>query len=265
MPTDVLVGSYPSLPSQAITITTAGPIAEERTLAAGDYYLYDDGSSFDLIAALTSVINGHSIVADAVVSILDNRLIQITSSTSFALTWPTDGVLRDLLGFTGNLTTATSHTAANISPLLWSPGKRATTGGRFGTDGIPVVDVAWAQSGPGRVYATSHNLYRRQTLSWRYLLNARVWTTAEANGEFIAFWREVLIKARPFKVWLNLIEGSGSAWDLDGDGDGVLPSAGAYVYQPNGRPVDMPWAREFGFHESVHPIEIPCSTTPEFT
>lgn len=265
MPTDVLIGSYPSLPAQTLTISTAGPIAEDHDVAAGDYYLYDDGSSFDLLAAIATAINAHSIVTGATVEILDNLLVRIASATSFALTWPTDGVLRDLLGFTGNLTTATSHTATNISPLLWSPGKRASTAARFGADGTPVVDAAWAQAGPGRVYATSHNEYRKQTLSWRYLLNARVWTTSEENGEFIAFWRNVLIKARPFKVWRNLTEGSGSSWDIADDGDGVLPSTGAYVYQPGGRPSEMPWAREFRLSETLHPIDIPCSTTPEFT
>lgn len=266
MATDLLIGSYPNLPAQTLTISTAGPVTENHDLAEGSYYLYDDQSAFDLMAAITAVLESHSVLTGATVSMLNNRHLRISATQTFSLTWPTDNVLRNLLGFTTNLSGTNTYTATNISSLLWSPGKTTTYGARLGTDGIPVSDTAWAQSGPGTVYATRHNTYRRQSLIYRFVQNARVWTTSEAGGEFFAFWRDVLDLGRKFKVWRTLDEGSGSSdWDIAGDGDGVLPSSGAYVYQPTERPGAMPWDREFGFHEYTHPITIPCSTSTEYT
>lgn len=267
MPTsDWLIGSFNSLPQQSLTVTTTGPVAEARVIAAGDYYLYDDGSALDLMLALQNALEGHSVLSGVSVLLLQNRRVRITGVQAFAVTWPSDGLLRDLLGFTGNLVSATSHTATNVSPLFWSAGKTATTEARFGTDGIPVHDTAWGQSGPGTIYGTSHNEYRRNTLIWRFIQNARVWTTAELGGEYFAFWRDVLRLGRRFKVWRGIVESDASSGSVDVSGEttGVLPSTGAYRFLPPERPVSLQYAREFGYRESVHPITIPCVTATEY-
>lgn len=268
MPTsDWLIGSFNDLPQQSLTVTTTGPVAEARIIAAGDYYLYDDSSSHDLLEALRSALEGHSVLSGVSVLLMQNRRVRLTGVQAFAVTWPSDGLLRDLLGFTGNLTSNTSHSATNVSPLFWSAGRTATTEARFGTDGIPVHDTAWGQSGPGTLYATSHNEYRRNSLIWRYVLNARVWTTSEAGGEYFAFWRDVLRLGRRFKVWRGIVESDASTTtvDVSGEAVGLLPSTGAYRFAPPERPVSMQYAREFGYVESMHPITIPCVTAIEYT
>lgn len=266
MATDLLIGSYRSLPAQTITVSTAGPITSDHVIAAGNYYLYDDHSSFDLLDAVAAAMEAHAVLTGATIEVRNNLRLRISANQTFSLTWPTDGLLRDLLGFTGNLSGQSAYTATNVSPLLWSANKPGTYKARLGTDGVPVSDTAWAQAGTGKVYATRHNTYREQTILWRFVQNARVWTTAEAGGEFFAFFRDVLSLGRNFKVWRGLVEGDGSSsWDISGDADQLLPSTGAYVYQPPDRPMRMPWDREFKFVESLHPITIPCSTTSEYT
>lgn len=263
--TDLLVGSYPALPQQSITVTTAGPVAEAVVVPSNNYYLYDDSSPFDLLSALAAAIESHSVLSGVSAYFVDDLRIQIVAGANFSLSWPTDGLLRSLLGFTGNLSGSNVYTAPNVSPLVWSGGRRATYEARLGTDGIPVHDTAIGQAGTGVVRATSFNSYRRQEITWRYVANARVWTPSEAGGEFFAFWRDVLRTCRRFKVWRGLVEGVGAvSWDVSGDGDGVLPSSGAYVYAPPSKPIEMPWAREFALVESLHPISIPCVTAPEF-
>lgn len=260
---DWLIGSYPDLESQSMTVTTAGPVAEACVLAAGDYYLYDDLSDWDLINELQIALLTHSVLNDVGIIFQENRRIRIVSTIAFALTWPTDNILRNLLGFTGNLTSALEHTAANVSPLLWSPGKNNNpTEARKGTDGIKVMDVVVGQSGPGTMRATKKNEYRRNTLLYRHIANARVWTTAEAGGEFCSFFDNVLVMRRRFKVWPDVPEGTGTtSIGSPADTGGPIPSSGAYVY--NG-PNEMPWGREHGYKEFTHPITLPVNTTREY-
>lgn len=264
MPTsDWLIGSYPNLEAQSLTVTVSGN-SDPIQIAAGDYYLYDDTSAFDLLNTLTNALSGHTEGPGVSAALREDRRVVITSNPAMAITWPLDGILRDLLGYTGNLASGTSHVAPNISPLFWSGGRPAiSVGARLGTDGVPVRDIAVGQSGTGRVVVTSHNRYRRHTLGWRFVTNGRVWTESENNGELVVFFDNVLVERRRFKLWRNVPEdlNGTDTVDVAGDGDGVLPSTGAYVY--NG-PNEFQYGRELGYHESLHPITIPVVTTAEF-
>ena len=260
---DMCIGSYPALPSQTMAVTATGPVTENCVIAAGNRYLYDAGSAFDLCTLLAAAINSHSVLAGVTVTISRDRHLAISSATAFALSWPVDGVLRDLLGYTGNLTSNTLHAAPNISPLLWSANRPATYQARLGSNGVPVTDTAVGQAGTGIVTATSYNTYRANVAIWRYVANARVWTTAEAGGEFYAFYRDVLAKFRRFKIWRGVTDDTASTTAITFGA--ALPSTGAYTYADTASAGRMPWAREFAFTETAHPITIPVVTTPEYT
>mgnify|MGYP007034012259 CR=1 FL=1 len=58
--------------------------------------------------------------------LMQNRMVRISATGNFSLTWPVDGVLRGLIGFEGNLAGQSSYTATLISPLLWSPSRTET-------------------------------------------------------------------------------------------------------------------------------------------
>lgn len=269
MPTltsDICIGSSPNLPAQTMSVT-ANAVTEDVVLPARSYYLDDGVSAFGLVYRLGANLTGHSELLGGVTCVVQRDLrvrIESDAAVAFTLTWPTDGVLRDLLGFTGNLTpAATSHTATSISPLIWSAGRTASYRARLGTDGVPVHDTMVGQSAPGTVRATSYNSYRTNTVTWRYVSNARVWTTDEEGGEFYAFWDQCLRRLAHFKIYRGTVEDSASTTAITLGT--VLPSSGAYVLAPQERVGEMPWDREFKLVESSHPIELPVVTTPEYT
>lgn len=272
MPTltsDLCIGSYQNLAAQSIS-TTANAVTEAFVLPTRSYYLENPGDqTFDLLYRLGSNSVGLAELPAGLTWTLQRDLrIRVTSvdAVAFTLTWPVDGVLRDLLGFTGNLSpAAVTHTATLISPLIWSAGRTATYLARLGTDGIPVHDTAIGQSATGVVVATSHNTYRRNQAMWRYVTNARVWTTSEAGGELYAFWDRVLRRVARFKIYRGTVEDSASTTAITLGTP--LPSDAsdtAYVYVPPS-PVEFPYAREFGYIESTHPVTLDVVTTPEYT
>jgi hypothetical protein len=268
--TDLCIGSYPSLPEQSIS-TTANAVTEAFILPARSYYLTEASpSSFDLLYRLgTNSVGLAELPLGLSFTLQRDLRVRVTSldAVAFTLTWPTDGVLRDLLGFTGNLSpAAVTHTATNISPLIWSAGRTASYSARLDTDGTPVHDTAIGQAATGVISSTSHNTYRENSIIWRYVTNARVWTTAEAGGELYAFWDRVLRRSARFKVYRQTVEDSASTTAIT-LGSTVLPSAAsstAYVHVPS-LPVRFPYSREFGFVESLHPITLDVVTTPEYT
>lgn len=265
--TDLLIGSYPSLPEQSIS-TTANAVTEAFVLPARSYYLQNPSDqTFDLLYRVGSNSVGLAeLPAGLLLELQRDLRVRISSvdAVAFTLTWPTDGLLRDLLGFTGNLTpAATSHVAPNVSPLLWSAARPATYRARLGTDGIPVRDTAVGQSATGVISSNTHNELRENTLSWRYVQNPRIWTEDEEGGEFFAFWGQVLAHSRRFKVYRGTVEDEASTTAITLGT--VLPRAGlAYVHIPPS-PVKFPFDREFAFVESLHPVVIEVKTRAEYT
>jgi len=114
-----LIGSYRGLPEQTLTIEGAPQVID-----AGSYYLYDATAGLSLLTQLGAALLDEVVGGSAV--LLRNRKVRLSGSNPFDLTWPVDGVLRGLLGFTGNLAGQATYTAPNISPLLWSPGRTET-------------------------------------------------------------------------------------------------------------------------------------------
>lgn len=268
--TDLCIGSYPTLPAQTMSVT-ANAVTADVVLASRSYYLYDTtayGADWSLIDRLESAIATHAeLVGQNVTVVLQRDLrVRIDADINFTLTWPVDGVLRDLLGFTGNLSPAAdSHTAPDISPLIWSAGRTASYRARLDTSGTPVHDTAVGQAATGVVTATRHNTLRSNAAIWRYVANSRIWTTDEENGEFFVFWQEVLSRARRFKIWRNTTEDSASTTAITlGTALPLSATATAYVHIPP-QPVEFPYGREFGFHEYLHPVTIECMTSPEYT
>lgn len=258
MPTsDWFIGSVLSLPAQTMSVTQ-GATTEDCIVAAGDYYLCNPGNtSISLVHAVVDAINTHSLLSDVTFEFMRNRKIRIysPSETSFSISWTTTA-LRDKLGATGNFTAASTHTMHGISPLHWSPGKTGLWGPRLGTDGLLVKDTAIGQSGPGRVLATTHNTYRKGEVQYRYVANARVWPKEETSGSFYSFWNEVLSTFSPFKVWREQIEDDSSTTAVTLQSTDALPSGGGYVLERGSGSNVLPFGREFGHVENLHPIEI---------
>lgn len=193
-----LVGSVESLALQSYT--TSGGAA---SVAAGSYYLRHSSSSLSLldVVAASLVASG---VTGATVVMLQNRLIRIAASGTFSITWGTATTLRDLLGFTGNLSSAASYTAANVSDLLWSPSWPPTTDTIPNVDGYLIEDVRIATSrGSTSGAGVTHNVsffgaQLMQSARWDVVPIARVRTAAGAGGTFDVFRETVLVPGLRF-------------------------------------------------------------------
>ena len=194
------VGSI-TLPSQTISITTAGPVTENVVIAAGSYYLRSATAARSILDLLLAAMNTHSVLSGATAVIRRDRRIVIGATQSFTLTWPADNVLRDLLGYTGTLTpTATSFVATNRSPLLWSPGYLATPKTIEGVDGYTVPHQSVLKSVDGtQVYCDHYGTETWQDLSWTHIMpeRMRVADSADGGATFHEFFEQcAMLRAR---------------------------------------------------------------------
>jgi len=185
-----IVGSI-TLASSA-TIVVNG--ASNAVIAAGTYYLYDASASLSLIDVILAAVAPY--MTDEAIVVLESRKIKVTASVAF--TWAIPSELQDALGFGASIASTTSATASSVSDLLWSPGYCATTTGHPGT-------VTGYQQSQRMHTASPSGLTQRVTihgtaavmcsLSWRYVLRARAWTTSQdggSPGDFESFRRAVL-------------------------------------------------------------------------
>lgn len=236
-----LIGSYPNLPQQDFTIN-AVPV----TIAAGSYYLFAPTGSLSLFDQLKSAMALAGLVG-ADVRFLQNRKIEIRANGNFSLTWPGDGLLRNLLGFTGDLPGGTnSYIAPLVSDYVWSGAKPMTwVGSPVEVLGRPAYDQQTSVTPDGTVTSTGHFALPTNSFSWRFVVVDRYQTDQAAGGEFVAFHDNVLRWGRNFLLWWKVTE-------TDLDVPQVLPNPdakGPYILDPKKRGglVSPFWKRSRGF------------------
>lgn len=257
MKTSWLIGSVKDLPAQSMSVNVSD--AQTRTVATGSYYLYDNTGSRSLLEQVAAAINGHTQISDVGARLLDSGHVEIFhASTSFSIGW-TSTKLRDLLGFTGNTGSATSHVAQNKSPLFWSPGRTETSAARFGSQGFYAYDLSVSQSAPGRVVATHHNSYFTNKFSWEHVEVARVWQEPSVGGTFERIWREVCVNYCNVKLYRNVDEGNGSS----APSLSSLPVLGPYVVDI-GRTGQMGYSRGFSSVEYTNMVDFSVVGTQDY-
>lgn len=247
-----LIGSVPNAPAYGFTIE-----GDAKTIAAGSRYLYDQSASLSLIGQFG--VQAATSVPSISIFIGQDRKVHLSASATFAITW-TNTTLRDLLGFTGNLSAASSYDAPNISPLLWSPGRQESpTRAPLGISGVKVQDTVYARSPTQVITATTNNEWRENSFFWRFVSQSRVFDT-EAGGEFVTFFQRVCVPAAQFKLYREVTD-STSATSANLQSKTVL---GPYKMAPRERPA-MEYLREFENHESRSPVYLDVIVVPEFT
>lgn len=248
-----LVGSA-TITTQGLTIN-AGAVS----LPAGTYYLRDATSSLSLLARMVTALTTGGVGSAAAVVLL-NRRIKLSGAANFTVDWPADNILRDLLGFTGNLSGASSYTASNISPLLWSPGKpESPMMSPLGVAGHRTYLVQVGVAEDGSTFSTSQGYRTFQRYEWRYVHTSRVETSAYGGGEFARWWAEVGIKAR-WKLYRAIDEDDASTTAV------TWPTAiGPYWVTPDSRSPDWEFKRSANFElaDCRCDITVPCHVVPE--
>lgn len=255
-----LIGSI-TLPRQELTIVQ-GATSEFCNFDEGSYYLRSATATLSMLAEMVAAINLHTLVSGAAAVVRRDRLITISATQSFTLAWPADGVLRDLLGFTGALTpAATSFTATNISPLLWSPGYLATPKTIAGVTGYTVPHQAIRKSSDGTQVQCDH--YGEETwqdLSWTHIMPERMrtaGTTAAQGGTFHQFFQQCAMLRRRFLYHQEIDEDDASSTSVTWD-----TAMGAYVLRPE---LDGDWyRRNVPFAEVSSPLDLPIHLVAEY-
>ena len=262
MTTDWLIGSHPSLPACTFDVTV-GATTESFSIVAGAYYLWDNDSSLDLLYEFQQAINGHSLLtpSDCSVFMGQDRYVQLTSAGSaFAVTFTGDTSARNMMGIAGNLVSATSHSAGNLSAFLWSPGKVGSPDAQMGTQGNRVKDTQQGAAGTGYVRSVQHGYYRTNRWEWRNVDQARTHTATEASGEYFSIWDTVLTQARRFNIVIDVDEDTTSQAEADLTGTSHGP------YQSIHRmPITFDAPREQKFVHVRNRLAIKVHQVPEYT
>lgn len=252
-----IVGSVRGLDS---TVTIAGSAQD----IAGDLYLYHPTSALSLLGAMVSAMTSAGLGAPAAVLTRDRR-VKLSNGANFTVAWGTDPTLRDLLGFTGNLSGASSYTAPNVSPLHFSPAKplRFELSPHFDTAGIR-RPLAYFTSSPadGSTFVVSHGSRVDQRFTCGYVARDRVYPADEAGGSWIAFFDKCAAKGASWYVYPEVTEEAGSTTTATLSG-----GLGPYALAPSGRAPAWSYSRSRGLEHCDRRADLDFSArvVPEYT
>jgi hypothetical protein len=253
-----------------MSVTTAWVIGSIKSLAhtvtinaspqsvTGSRYLYHGTSSLSILGGMVTAMTAAGLATPTAV-LTEDRKVKLTNGAAFTVTW-TNTTLRDLLGFTGDLASAASHTATNVSPLLWSPGHIMRPElSPLGTAGIERPLVMWTASpNDGSVFVVSHGSRVDQRWSVEMVDTDRVFTSAESGGQWVTLFNDSLALGYSFNVYPSVSETAGGTSTAS-----LSDILGPYVLAaPN-------WAymrsRGFEYVEARANVSIPCRIVPQYT
>lgn len=191
-----------------MTVTDAGGTHSVVVAGAGDYYLTTDVSPS--IALLTQI--GNALTADSTLSgtytlaIDDNGItstgkVTITGSGTFSVAWDST-TLRDVLGFTGSLASASSYLSPSASPYVWLPDqRRANPRVPEGQIGAPVSDATATISPTGKSKIIKNATRYVDSMEFRYLSGTKTWRCNEVtpNESLQSFWETVISAGQPLR------------------------------------------------------------------
>lgn len=189
-----------------------GTIDNEATCAfsLGGAYLYHPTTNLSIMGTLESALAAAG-VDGADVFLGQDGYVHISATGPIGITWGSDTTLRDYLGFTGDLSPATSHTAQNLSPLSWIPWQPESPekGILLGLGALDHRDITHKAVDGTMNYRSFGDPLRMERWKWRYIAPEFYWTTSEANGELFQFVRDVLGKRHSFYIYQrNSLDGS---------------------------------------------------------
>lgn len=210
MRTSILIGSA-YLPAQTMIF---GGVGVE--VPAGTWY----PSSDSVLGALQSALATAGL-SGASVRLCNDGLIRISGTgLAFSLNWTSATELRDMLGFTSNLSGSASYVATYPSPQIFIPGYPAT---RSVSEGLPGYDVDDARTEIDRsgtiVQTTYYHTQVWDELSWSPLPLSKITTEdvsqPASNGTWRRFRRVVLLRNHPFRFYeIAEVDGTTSAITL---------------------------------------------------
>jgi hypothetical protein len=145
--------------------------------------------------------------------ILRNRLVYLDLGNSVAVNWGGATLLRDLLGFTGNLPSAIEHTATEVSALLWSASFPATPKPIPGVLGYSKPHQVKSKSDDGTEVFTYHlGKETWQDLEWGHVPVSRLRVASgTGGGTFHEFFEQCAMLGARFFHYETITEDAASS------------------------------------------------------
>lgn len=227
-----------------------------------DRYLYHPTGSLSILDAIRAGMVAAGYAGASAVLTRDRRVKLSSGAGNFGITWDSTG-LRDLLGFTGDLSGAATYTATNPPALLWSPAKplRPELSPR-GTTGIP-RPLAYFTASPsdGSTFVVSHGERIDQRFTCGMVAVDRVFTSSLVGGEWARLFRDSLAKGYSFYVYPDVTEDPGSSTAAT-----LSNGLGPYALSPSGRAPTWSYSRSRGMEwcDKRADVDFPCRVVPEY-
>lgn len=180
----------------AVVETGGGGASDTVTIPAGTYY-WSSPNSVEFHTVIEGYFNSATLNAaySCSISAGENGTGKVTitasggSVTAVALTW-TDTELRDLCGFTGNVSGSLSYTSTNHAQALWLPnyGWQGRHGDASFT-GHPISDKQDMVNSAGYYFGVAGQTRYESALTWPMCADAKTNTISESttNESFQTF------------------------------------------------------------------------------
>lgn len=230
------------------------------TMPSGPLYIFDSNSARSYAAQIESAILAASAtdITTCSITLQRNGYVRISFNTAVDVTWGGATGIRDALGFTGDLTGASTYTATERSTHIWIPGRTEISDQRLGQAGTPVYDTQTGGGVGSTPPVTIASGYREVSdLSWQAVSGEYVWVDG-SPGELIAFWG-VLMTQTSTRIahYRNVL------FDPDSTLSASLASrVGPYALRPQGQ-YRFPYRRSTRNVEQYADVELPLVVVSE--
>lgn len=150
---------------------------------------------------LDEMSDSYTVTIDAAENGTGKVTITNTNTNNFTVTW-TNTNFRDLLGFTGDLSGASSYTSQNQVQGLWLP--NAPMNSLFGANdkGFFESDATATESPSGHVKSFYANRKQVNQIRWAGVTHAKCRASAEStvNESYEQFWLDCILGEKEFAV-----------------------------------------------------------------
>lgn len=249
--TSLLMASRPDWVAQVVT----APSGTVSATVGGALYLDHPTAALSLLDQVAAFSGVSSCV------LRRDGKVSITLSSAGVLTWGAATTLRDLLGFTGDRTSATTHVADTVSPLLWVPMREEQQDmGIVGSEGARLNLVSRATNRQGYSTTVWFGQHTQAMFSWSFVTKARFWTLDQNPGEWYGMFNDYLVKGHRFILYrgVDMDDASGSAATYSAP-------LGPYQLAGDGS-MSVPTHRSKGFAQvdRMFDVDLPCVKVPEY-
>lgn len=186
--------TVPSGITISVTTNAGGPTSVPIT--AGAYFMDDFLVQLDADLESGQTVSGGNWVVTMSTGAGGTGLVTIAvTNGTFSITW-TSTILRNLLGYTSNISAQTSSTGGLVPYGLWMPDcPMYVEGGHL--DAAPLTtDLRQSMTPTGRVFGHVGNVkYQHAGVRWSHCPSHKVWSidASPSTESFETFWTSVIV------------------------------------------------------------------------